>query len=484
MRVLTSIRQHQLLAEGEQLLLAVSGGVDSMVLLHLLGELAPVQGWQVSVAHFNHQLRGRAGNADEVLVGKTARSFGMPFLAGRGDVRGYAKRKGISLEMAGRQLRHEFLARVALERGLRRIALAHQADDQVELFFLRLFRGAGSEGLSGMKWSSPSPANPEVTLVRPLLAESKRSIEEYARARKIRFLEDATNRSNDFLRNRIRRELVPILLRSFQPALSRTIPRLMSLLGAEADYIDTEARRWLDAPSTSFIDLPVAIQRRCLQIQLFAAGVVPNFELVEQLRMTPGKPVCVPCPEGAGTNWDEEDLGFGETPGKESPPSGSQQASGSQATAVMLEPSGKLQVMHVGQNLFSPDSLKIDLTLLPGTASFSGLTVRWGILSRTLPRPWPKRPGFQFFDADRVGKVLVLRHWQPGDRFHPIGMPQSVKLQDFFVNQKVPRARRHGLVVAATAQGELVWVEGMRISERFKLSGKTKRLLQWSWSKE
>ena len=158
-RVERNIQNRQLFKRGGKILVAVSGGLDSMVLLHTLYKITSRYKWKIAVAHFNHQLRGRASDADEQLVRKTAVVLELPFIAGRADVRRFARTSKLSLEMAARELRHEFLARVARERKISAIALAHHADDQVELFFLRLLRGAGGEGLAGMKWHSPSPVD-------------------------------------------------------------------------------------------------------------------------------------------------------------------------------------------------------------------------------------------------------------------------------------------------------------------------------------
>src|SRR5205814_10668984 len=140
--------------------------------------------------------------ADEQLVRRRAAELKLPVLVQRANVRAFASRHKVSLEMAARKLRHDFLARAALKYDMRSIALAHHLDDQVELFFLRLFRGSGVSGLSGMKWKSPSPANPVVTLVRPLLDCPKSALVEFAREKKIKFREDASNACLDIRRNR------------------------------------------------------------------------------------------------------------------------------------------------------------------------------------------------------------------------------------------------------------------------------------------
>ena len=225
-----------------------------MVLLCVLHLLAPKYRWRISVAHFNHRLRGRASDADERLVRKTAAGAELPIVVGSADVKAFAAKSKLSLEMAARKLRHEFLARAARKRKIKAIALAHHADDQVELFFLRLLRGAGGEGLAGMKWRSPSPADKTISLVRPLLGGSKGELAEFARENKIRFRDDATNLTSDFLRNRIRNELLPLLRKNYQPGLDKAVLRLMEIVGAETEFAGEAAQAWL---AIDRADLPV-----------------------------------------------------------------------------------------------------------------------------------------------------------------------------------------------------------------------------------
>ena len=218
-RLEKNIRSRALLSRGQKILVGVSGGVDSMVLLHALNFLAGNFRWKISVAHFNHQLRGRSSDADERLVRKTAAALKLPLAVGSANVKKFAQKSKLSLEMAARKLRHEFFTHAARKRKISTVALAHHADDQVELFFLRLLRGAGGEGLAGMKWRALSPVSQKIMLVRPFLDFSRVELCGFARENKIHFRDDATNFTLDAKRNRIRNELFP-LLRKHLPARS------------------------------------------------------------------------------------------------------------------------------------------------------------------------------------------------------------------------------------------------------------------------
>jgi tRNA(Ile)-lysidine synthase len=445
--VAQSCHERKLFRRGERILVAVSGGVDSMVLLHLLHELAATNGWKISVAHFNHQLRGRASDADERLVRQTAAKCELPFYAGRGNVKAVAKERGISIEMAARELRHNFLAETARRSKCSVLATAHHADDQVELFFLRFLRGAGGSGLGGMKWNSVSPVRRNLRLVRPLLAMSKLELLAFARAEKISFREDATNASRDLLRNRVRHELLPLLRKNFQPALNRTVLRLMEVLGKEAEAVSDEAKAWLAKfpHDGDWSELPVAVQRRIICEKLQRLKVTADFELVEALRRQPGVAVTI-------------------APGR----------------ALVCGSDGQVAWMRSGSREFNLTRRKLNLTK-PGTVSFGELQLAWGYVLAENQVVVPA-PNCEFFDAAKVGRTVILRHWQPGDRFQPIGMKATVKLQDWFTNQKVPAARRRELTLATTARGEIFWVEGMRIGDRVKITNDTRQVLQWRWS--
>ncbi len=444
-----TIQSKRLFRHGQRIVVAVSGGLDSMVLLRVLDRLSARHKWKLAVAHFNHQLRGKESDADERLVRQTAKQLGWPAQCESADVRQFARTRKLSLEMAARQLRHDFLARTAKRLGVQSVALAHHADDQVELFFLRLLRGTGGEGIAGMKWASPSPSDPTVRLVRPFLNQPKAALKSFAQRIGLKYREDASNAALEFARNRIRLTLLPLLRREFQPAVEKTTLRLMEILGAESEFVEEAARQWLAAKERErFARLHVAVQRRCVQLELIRFRIAPEFDLIERLRLRPNQKVMA-APE----------------------------------ITVLWQADGFLCVDKITRVDFDAGQVAVHLAGAWGQIAFDSLNISWQIVPflKSSLGALKARAGREFFDADKVGADIVLRHWQPGDRFQPIGMTRPVKVQDFFTNRKIPRAQRHGLVIAATTTGEIFWIEGQRIGEKFKLDKGTRRCLSWQW---
>jgi tRNA(Ile)-lysidine synthase len=435
-----NIERRKLFRRGESILVAVSGGLDSIVLLHLLYELSEANGWKVNIAHFNHQLRGRSSDADEKLVERTAAKLNCNFISERGEVKKFAKSNRISIEMAARTLRHEFLARTAKRLKIKTVALAHHADDQIELFFLRLLRGTGTDGLSGMSCKTTSPADKAIQLVRPLLDQPKELLREFARENRIRFREDATNLSTDFERNRIRLEVLPIL-KAIQPALENTVTRTMGIIAAESDFVVNAAQEWLRQP-THFDPLHIAVQRVCLRLQLRRMKLPTHFDLVEQLRLEPNKIITV-----------------------------------NPKTSVYRDSKGIIHTRAKKEFSFNDLELGIDLAQ-SNEAVFAGKKLSWSFQNRK-GDSFLREQNCEWFDAGKISSRIRLRHWKAGDRFQPIGAKKPKKLQDLFTDLKISRGERHDRIVAVTEQGEIFWVEGLRISECFKLDTTSRRRLKW-----
>ena len=226
----------------------------------------------------------------------------------------------------------------------------------------------------------------------------------------------------------------------------------MELVAAEHDFVRRAAAEWLQHKRrVSFKQLHPAVQRQVIQTRLIEQGVAPDFELVEQLRRRVGTSFSV----GAGLT-------------------------------VRLDTEGRVFAKPAVKPVYDPARSVVHLRANPDGKRFGALHLEWRAYScNGVPRKVPgPLAGREVFDADRIGTKIILRHWRPGDRFQPIGMHRSVKLQDLFTNLRIPRERRHQLVVAETARGELFWIEGVRIGDHFKLDDQTRRCLEWKWRRE
>lgn len=449
------LRRERLLPNGEAVLVAVSGGLDSMVLLDVLHGLAGRRGWDLTAAHFNHGLRGEESDADERLAREVAERLGLDFVSERADVGLAAKAKGISLEMAGRELRHRFFAKIAAERGIGWAALGHHADDQLELFFLRALRGAGSEGLGGMRICRRSAYSEGLWLVRPFLERRKADLRAYARERGLVFREDATNWSGDVLRNRIRHELLPCLAGLDLSAVEKNVLRSMRILADEHQFVEAQSREWLRGEGR-FSELPMAVQREVLRLELLRLGVAPSFSWIELLRHSKAGQTVEVCggrrlrrdERGRLTDAVEESLSFLE------------------AEAVVQLAGGEAVFFGGLELRFTVEAVGDERDFLKKRAKSGSGKASFGV---------------EFFDAGLLEPRIRLRHWRSGDCFWPIGMAGKVKLQDWFVNEKVPMRERRLRVMAESEKDGLFWVEGMRIGERFKVGSGTKRVVRLEW---
>lgn len=426
------------------MLVAVSGGADSMALLHALALAAPRAPWQLRVAHFNHRLRGADSDADAAFVADRARRLSIPFVGGNAEHRGPQTAGLESTEMAARRLRHAFLARAARAAAADAVVLAHHADDQTELFLLRLLRGSGGSGLGGMRWTSPSPADPGVRLCRPLLDVRRAGLRAWLASRKIGFREDASNEDPAFARNDVRHRLLPFLREFAGVGIDDVLLRVAELTAADADFVAATAAGW-DRSAQPFASLHPAVQREVIRGQLWQLGQDPTFELVERLRRQPAR-----------------------------------RASASKARS-WTQSQGRVSAAPTETD-FRHGERVLRLDQRPRRLRWGGVELRWspveGPGAAILPGPEPRR---ECLDGDRVGDVVTLRHWRPGDRFRPLGFPAAAKLQDLFVNRRVPAAERRRRLVAADASGRIFWVEGLPPGHEVRVTAKTRRRWDWSW---
>jgi tRNA(Ile)-lysidine synthase len=438
-RVYETIIREELLFPGEVAVVGVSGGLDSMVLLELLLRVGE---WPLQVAHFNHCLRADESDVDEAFVRAAAERLSLRFISERGDVKARAREQGISIEMAARELRYEFLESAAGRLGAERIVLAHHADDQVETFWLRLLRGDAGPGLAGMRWKRPAEGKGKM-IVRPLLGVRKKELVEFARLNKISFREDTSNASTDFQRNRLRLEIIP-QLEKVQAGLQQITWRAAEVLAAEKDFLEATAREFLKTPKGEYTRLHKALQREIIRLQLMGVGLKPSFDLIETLRLSANIPVSV-----------------------------------SEKNSVIRDEDGQVRVVTGKTLTFHRTETSMDLDK-NGSTSSDDCVFDW----RLREGRGPAAAGVEYFDASQIGPRGTIRYWQAGDRFQPIGMATATKVQDLFTNAKVSAEEKRGRFVAIDADGKIFWVEGLRISELHKVTPQTTRVLEWKWRRQ
>ncbi|HOS43292.1 MAG TPA: tRNA lysidine(34) synthetase TilS, partial [Armatimonadota bacterium] len=431
-RIITTVQAQGLWEHGARLLLAVSGGVDSAVMLHLLAtEVAPAMGVRLAVAHVNHRLRADAAE-DAAFVSARAASYGLPFLLRAVDVPARVAETGESVEDAARTLRYAALRAMAADADCTRIATAHTADDQAETVLMRLLRGAGLTGLRGIP-----PRRGDI--VRPLLSCWRREIETYAAARNLPFRLDATNLSTAFFRNRIRHDLLPLLERDYAPRLRERLANLAELARADAAYLDglAESRyRAVRVPIPDGIMLPfLADEARALRWRVWRLAI-------------------------ADARGAREDIGYAHLAAIEAlQPREAVHLPGLRVVreegALLFLPAGNAEITIPPQALPSP-----------GALHFPGIGRLTAVRS---PRPLPLVGGDEaVLDAASADPPLTVRGWQPGDRYRPFGAPGSRKLQDIFVDAGVPKRLRGRIPVVLDARG-IIWVAGFRIADRVKM---------------
>ena len=443
------VSEDHLLPGGRPVVVAVSGGLDSMVLLNLLSRYSAENDWKLHVAHFNHCLRGRASTEDERFVRRQALKLDLSFYSARWDhAEKEASTKKNGIEMAAREARFKFLGEIAQETRSKHIVLAQHADDQSELFFIRLLRGSGSFGLGGMSTKAHMKRPAVCDLVRPLLSFSRTELLGWAEENSIQFREDLSNRDLRFVRNQIRHELIPLLATKYTKGISRKVNQTMTILADEAEWWRTEAHNFLKKGEREFDALSLPLQRHVLVLQLEELEVEFDFDCIENLRNS--KDLTINVRENRWLSRNEHGL----------------------------------VVEHKKESLeFGVDLVRVDLSAGHGGFPFGDRLIKWRVLSRKPKLPIKHAADREIFDFEKLGGLITLRHWRAGDRFQPIGMKAPVKLQNLFTNAKISAVNRRRCIVAETDAGDVFWVEGLRIGELAKVGSATCKCLELQWVK-
>lgn len=437
-----------------KLLIAVSGGPDSLALLHILAAIFPPE--SLVVAHLNHGWRLEAV-AEAEFVRKTAVSYQIPCHIEKNDVIGLARAAGLSLEEAGRKARYDFFARVARQVGAKAIAVGHHADDQAETVLMHLLRGSGLAGLRGMLPVSPLPGADDLWLVRPLLTTTRAEIEQYCQEHNLNPVTDPTNQDTTYFRNRLRHELLPHLA-DYNPQIAQRLQHLAAVTAADyalieqltqekwAEIARESGSNWVKLDKAGWQALPLSLRRgtlrqavRHIRSDLRDVG----FEPIEQARLvaetgTTGQQATLPG--GLLLTVAYEQLMIAAEPGMI--PVDLPQVVGE--TAVPLPIPGQIQLTN-GWVLTARIVENVDLAQVMAN-----------------PDPWQA-----FVTGERP---LFLRTRHPGERMQPLGMNgQSNKLKEIMIDRKIPARLRAGWPIVALA-GRSVWLVGHLVDERARVT--------------
>ena len=447
----TYINRYNLIAEGDKLILALSGGIDSMVLADLLLKSKV----EFVAAHCNFHLRGNESDGDDWFVRKFAEKRGIQCYVKHFETEKYAAKYGISIEMAARDLRYGWFEQLRQQLGYDKIAVAHHADDQAETFFINLLRGAGLNGLKGMK-----PQNG--VIIRPLLWASREQIRKYAVENHIVWREDHTNVESVYLRNRIRNQLLPVF-DELQPKARQGLYKSLEHLSSENELY----RELLKEKLAQIVERDGETQR--LPYSAISSGAVGpstgsgtsafSFQLLfEWLRQY-------------GFNTDQchfihEAIGTG---------IGNQYCSPTHCVVIGRE---DLQLSEIKEK--TDDEILIQIgeeeILSPIHLCFSNL-------EKTPDFVIDKSSDVAQLDFDKLKFPLTLRHWRHGDRFHPLGMKGSKLLSDFFVDQKFTDYQKQVVWLLVSDDGDILWVVGCRLDDRFKIVNDTKTVFECKLSR-
>ena len=427
------INRYNLLAKGDIVILALSGGIDSMVLADLLLK-AKVE---FVAAHCNFHLRGEESDGDEQFVRDYAERNGIQCFVKHFETEKYAAEQSISIEMAARDLRYAWFEELRQQLGYDKIAVAHHADDQAETFFINLLRGAGLNGLKGMK-----PQNGMI--IRPLLWASREQIRKYAVENQILWREDHTNAESVYLRNKIRNQLLPAFDELHAEARQGLYKSLEHLAAENELY-----RELLQEKLGQIIEYNGDIQRIPYSAFLIQHS---SFQLLfEWLRQY-------------GFNTDQchfiyDALGSSV---------GNQYCS---PTHCVVIGRNELQLSEIKEKTDNEIQIEVgeEEILLPVYLRFSRFEKNADFII-------DKSSEVAQLDFDKIQFPLILRHWHHGDRFHPLGMKGSKLLSDFFVDQKFTEWQKRNVWLLVSADGDILWVVGYRIDERYKVSISTKTI--------
>ena len=457
--VRTTIEKYGMLAEGDRLVVAVSGGPDSVALLHALTSLRATYKIELRAAHLEHGLRGEAALDDMRFVEELCRGLGIPLTAKSVKMAEIAASSSLSLEAVARKTRYAFLEEVRAGTGAGKIATGHSANDQAETLLLNLLRGSGITGLRGIR-----PAI-EGRIIRPLIEAKREEILSYLEERGLESRTDASNYDDAFDRNRVRNLLLPLIEKEFNPRVIDSLVRTASVFSLVGAYFDTEVAAVTKA-CASREDGRITVN---LEIFVAVPHIVKLFTLYALVRSLEG---------------DDQVVSFDTLSAllnvAERSQSGSRIDIGSGIVAVKEHAR-----LLIGRDIAPAEVYEVPIAI-PGStrADAAKCSFEVSVLEETQGSgDLYKSSGTAYFDLDKLVLPLVARSWREGDKFVPFGLSGSKKVHDVFIDEKVPISERSRTPIVCDAE-DILWVAGVRRADRAKITDGTKTILRIAYRKD
>lgn len=445
-RVEEFIRKHDLISAGDGILLAVSGGQDSVAMLDILCSLSEKFKANLSVGHVNHSLRGEESDADEKFVLSLAESYGLPFFSERVNVREFAQKQRCSLEDAARRLRYDALERMRTQASCQLIATGHTADDNAETVLFNLVRGTGIRGFSGIPVRRGK-------IIRPLLCLTREEIDSYIINEKLPFREDSSNVSANFTRNFLRKEIIPRLRERINPQLAHQLRQTSEIFWDLVEFLDKYIEEKL-----------ASCARREGETIILEISYIKSYLVFVQREII----------AHIARDWLHEPLSFQQV-------EGIRRLFEATNGAFVQLPHG-LRVWKEGEVLVFErehlEPLTSQTIELNREYEFPGFKFSSEVCE-LVNVSFDADPYVEFVDAEQLRPPLVLRPWLPEDGFYPLGLGAEKSVGEFLADAKVPRRLRH-LVPVLESAGRIVWVCGYRIDERFAVTAQSTRVVKLS----
>jgi len=427
------IEENKLVCKGDRILAAVSGGIDSMVMTDLLMKAGLLSG----IAHCNFKLRGKESDLDEQMVRRYAARYRIPFYSIRFETKDHANSKGISIEMAARELRYDWFRKIMKEEGYASIAVAHNLNDNIETLLLNLVRGTGIAGLTGMKPSANY-------IIRPLLFATRKSIEEYCKKNKISFREDRTNADTNIIRNKIRHKVIPVL-REINPSVESTLNETAERLSGIYDIL-TEGIASIR--NSIFRERDDKITVTINQLEPYLHNKTFLFELFRPFGLT------------GSLTGDLLKIVKG--------PTGGQIFTG---TYRILK-NRKEIIISAQSEVENKTFIAASLAELKMCPFITGVKT----ISASKRLSMDADPGMAYLDFRKISFPVKIRKWEAGDFFFPFGMNRRKKLSDYFIDGKLSRFEKEKALILETG-GDIAWIIGRRIDNRFRVTKSTQKVL-------